>query len=389
MDRIPMKFSTEASLAVVDSAIVDFIVPVTYEWKPCKCNSCYAFRHSIGKFLRIVESKVQQEEVVNELVTSKGVVYPLNSQRKREVSVRGHGKSREVTMPNSFTNLTAWVRVTIEPWLLWMDPYRSYWWMGCFDFTLRVMDGQFVSGSLTDLNSGVSVKVLYVYASNINVERHLLWCRLFKITSGDMEEFDLITHEADLVESLIQSNWFTWTSKVQESGLLRHLDHFIDVVSSVWVRREGVSLLVNFMWNLHDLQVALRRSFRRLLDWGKSLFVGSPKLDDGFLLTYYDGVAQVMSCYLPHGINVIAITLISNRCGAEHIEDFQPIFLLSIIDNTLLCQELIEGYHINLGLSRVFNFISIVTRKSSMFVVGIDSEATTLLIDSMNFVLGH
>ena len=58
---------------------MDFIVLVTYEWKPCKCNFCYAFRHSIGKFLRIVESKVQQEEVVNELVTSKGVVYPLNS----------------------------------------------------------------------------------------------------------------------------------------------------------------------------------------------------------------------------------------------------------------------------------------------------------------------
>ena len=126
------------------------------------------------------------------------------------------------------------------------------WKQGCFDFTPRVVDRQFVSGCLTNLNSSVSVKVFYVYAFNINVERRLLWCRLFKITSGwsslgvvmsdfnairlhfevfggtlvsgDMEEFDLAIHEADLVESLIQSNWFTWTSKVHESSLLCHLD---------------------------------------------------------------------------------------------------------------------------------------------------------------------
>ena len=89
------------------------------------------------------------------------------------------------------------------------------------------------------------------------------------------------------------------------------------------------------------------------------------------------------SCYLPHGINAIAITLIPNRCGAERMVDFslfsccnviyqwiykiltdrlcvlllnfisgnQYTFVLgrSIIDNILLCQELIEGYHINPG----------------------------------------
>ena len=41
---------------------------------------------------------------------------------------------------------------------------------------------------------------------------------------GDMEEFDLAVSEADLVEIAVQGNWFTWTSKVHGSGLMRRLN---------------------------------------------------------------------------------------------------------------------------------------------------------------------
>ena len=37
---------------------------------------------------------------------------------------------------------------------------------------------------------------------------------------GEMEDFDLAIRDVDLVEPLVQGNWFTWTSKVQGSGLL-------------------------------------------------------------------------------------------------------------------------------------------------------------------------
>lgn len=51
---------------------VDFIMPIIYEWKPRKCNSCHAFGHFVGKCPRTVESKVQQEEAVCEVVPNKG-----------------------------------------------------------------------------------------------------------------------------------------------------------------------------------------------------------------------------------------------------------------------------------------------------------------------------
>ncbi|KAL0561777.1 hypothetical protein IC582_002218 [Cucumis melo] len=133
-----------------------------------------------------------------------------------------------------------------------------------------------------------------------------------------MEEFDLAIRDADLVEPSVQGNWFTWTSKVQGSGMLRRLDRvlvndewlsawptmrinvlpwgisdhsptlfypsfqvnsrvvsfrffnhwveepsFIEVVARMWSRHEGVSPLVSLMRNLHHLKPILRRQFGR------------------------------------------------------------------------------------------------------------------------------
>ncbi|KAA0049770.1 Exo_endo_phos domain-containing protein/DUF4283 domain-containing protein [Cucumis melo var. makuwa] len=129
------------------------------------------------------------------------------------------------------------------------------WKKNRFSFSTHVMDEQFVTGTLTDLLSGVCVEVFCVYASNSNIERRLLWRRLVEITSawsnpgvvmgdfnairvhseafggspiqGEMEDFDLAIRDADLIEPSVQGNWFTWTSKVHGSGMLRRLDRVL------------------------------------------------------------------------------------------------------------------------------------------------------------------
>ncbi|XP_050938813.1 uncharacterized protein LOC127148660 [Cucumis melo] len=92
------------------------------------------------------------------------------------------------------------------------------------------------------------------------------------------------------------------------------------------------------------------------------------------------------TCYLPVGVNATTITLIPKHNGAERLKDFRPIsccnvlckciskiladrlrvwlpsfissnqsaFVLgrSIIENILLCQELVGGYHLNSGKPR-------------------------------------
>ncbi|TYK23422.1 uncharacterized protein E5676_scaffold605G00030 [Cucumis melo var. makuwa] len=186
------------------------------------------------------------------------------------------------------------------------------WKKNRFSFSTREMDEQFVTGTLTDLLSGVCMEVFCVYASNSNIERRLLWHWLVEITSGwsspgvvmgdfnairghseafggspiqvEMEDFDLAIRDVDLVEPSVQGNWFTWTSKVHESGVLRRLDRilvndewlsawptllffnhwmedpsFIEVVSRLWGRHEGVSPLASLMRNLQRLKPTLCR----------------------------------------------------------------------------------------------------------------------------------
>ena len=70
------------------------------------------------------------------------------------------------------------------------------------------------------------------------------------LATRDMEEFDIAIHEADLVEPSVQGNWFTWTSKVHGSGLMRRLDRIL-------VNDEGLSawpnLRVNVLpWGISD-----------------------------------------------------------------------------------------------------------------------------------------
>ncbi|KAL0549129.1 hypothetical protein IC582_013609 [Cucumis melo] len=102
------------------------------------------------------------------------------------------------------------------------------WKKNRFSFSTRMVDEQFVIGTLTDLLSDVCVEVFCVYASYSNIERRLLWRRLVEITSGwsspgvvmgdfnvirvhseafggspnqgEMEDFDLTILDADLIE---------------------------------------------------------------------------------------------------------------------------------------------------------------------------------------------
>ena len=111
---------------------------------------------------------------------------------------------------------------------------------------------------------------------------------------------------------------------------------------------------------------------------------------DGFSIGFFKGACSVIgedfcnvvlhffkTCYLPEGVNATAITLLLKCCGAERMEEFQsisccnviykciskiladklcvwlPSFISgnqsafisgrSIIDNILLCQELVGG----------------------------------------------
>ena len=65
--RVCLKFDVDFITSVkimVCLRRVDFIVFVTYEWKPRRCNSCNAFGHSRGKCPGMVVKPVHTEEVV-------------------------------------------------------------------------------------------------------------------------------------------------------------------------------------------------------------------------------------------------------------------------------------------------------------------------------------
>ncbi|XP_031737043.1 uncharacterized protein LOC116402131 [Cucumis sativus] len=106
---------------------------------------------------------------------------------------------------------------------------------------------------------------------------------------------------------------------------------------------------------------------------------------DGYSIGFFKG-AWTVTNYFPQAVNTIAITLIPKRNGADRLEDFRPISCCnviykcisriladrlcewlpsfvsgnqsafipgrSIIDNILLCQELVGGYHLHRGNPR-------------------------------------
>ncbi|KAL4018356.1 hypothetical protein IC575_021951 [Cucumis melo] len=317
---------------------VDFNVSVNYEWKPRKCNLCCAFGHSGSNCSRSVESKTIQEEVVHkgddvdsepcgEVVlesfkqleegeirnspnrhnsqVEKGVgksdEFTLVTRRKSElVSVRDRGKSMEMKskavvdfLGSSSVGFCCLLETRVREGNFdsvskrfsnsW-DYSCSYsnsgvgriwvmWKKNRFSFSTNVMDEQFITGTLTDLLSG-----------------------------GEMEDFDLAIRDVDLVEPLVQGNWFTWTmnddwlfawptmlvnvlpwgisdhspilfypsfqlnSKVVSFRFFNHWvedPSFIEVVARRWSRHEGVSPLVSLMKNLHHLKPILRGRFGR------------------------------------------------------------------------------------------------------------------------------
>ncbi|KAA0047412.1 putative non-LTR retroelement reverse transcriptase [Cucumis melo var. makuwa] len=526
LGRIPMELWTEAGLAVVASVVgkpltldlatkerrrlsyarvcveldvdshmpaeitvnlrgVDFIVLVNYKLKPRKCNLCWAFGHSSGKYPRSVESKVLQEEVVSKIIPGKrdeldsetcgGVVlesfkqledgeirsspnrpssqvekevdkrdeFTLVTRKKRElVSIRDRGKSLEVTMPNSFGSLfkvgdvDKWALTIVEGspppsqvdegvvalsgikckavfdflgsssvgfcCLLETRVREIMWKKNLFSFSTRVVDEQFVAGTLTDLLSSVCVE-------------------------GEMEDFDLAICDADLVEPSVQGNWFTWTSKHNRRVVsFRFFNHwveypsFLEVVSSMWGRYEGVSPLVSLMRNLQHLKSTLCRNFGRhiqslsdevhnankVMDRAQrevkrnlmsdvlsrqsglatEAFWTAVRLEeasllnsDGSKVSSHDGVVQLAVNYFSNSLgsqeigyrelSLVIDDIVQFRWSKECCQALQiladrlrvwlPSFISgnqsafisgrSIIDNILLCQELVGGYHLYSG----------------------------------------
>ncbi|TYK19523.1 reverse transcriptase [Cucumis melo var. makuwa] len=155
------------------------------------------------------------------------------------------------------------------------------WKKNRFSFSTHVRDEQFITGTVVmeDFNA---------------IRGHSEACGGSPI-QGEMEDFDMAIRDADLVEPSVQRNWFTWTSKVQGSGMMRRLDRVLlnDDWLSAWPtmlvnvlpwgisdhspillypsfqqnskvsRHEGVSPLVRLMRNLNLLKPILRRRFGR------------------------------------------------------------------------------------------------------------------------------
>ncbi|KAA0059752.1 F17F8.5 [Cucumis melo var. makuwa] len=158
--------------------------------------------------------------------------------------------------------------------------------------------------------------------------------------------------------------------------------------------------IVQFQWSeecCQALQLPIsREEVRRVLF---SMDSGKAPGPDGFFTGFFKGAWSVVgedfcdavlhffeTCYLPVGVNATAITLIPKHNGAERLEDFRlisccnvlykciskiladrlrvwlPSFISSnqsafvpgrsIIENILLCQELVGGYHLNSGKPR-------------------------------------
>ncbi|KAA0032962.1 uncharacterized protein E6C27_scaffold269G00410 [Cucumis melo var. makuwa] len=132
---------------------------------------------------------------------------------------------------------------------------------------LQVDDSVVVSSGLNLEGGPVGVHVLdnsYDYYNNSGVDRiWVIWKRshfAFSPRVGDVEDFNFSIHDANVVESLMQGNWFTWTSKDHGSSVLRRLDR---ILVNDEVCHEGVSPLVNLMRNLEPLKSTLYRHLGR------------------------------------------------------------------------------------------------------------------------------
>ncbi|XP_038895804.1 uncharacterized protein LOC120083970 [Benincasa hispida] len=126
------------------------------------------------------------------------------------------------------------------------------WRKSVYDFSIDISGDQFIYGTLVDIVSNTRVHIGVMYASNHVSERRNLWSRLIDVCASwqlpgvvlgdfnvirsssedfsgcpslkEMEKFDGVLLEGDLVELGVIGNWFTWTSKLQGNGILWRLD---------------------------------------------------------------------------------------------------------------------------------------------------------------------
>ncbi|KAL0549095.1 hypothetical protein IC582_013575 [Cucumis melo] len=142
---------------------------------------------------------------------------------------------------------------------------------------------------------------------------------------GEMEDFDLAICDADLVEPSVQGNWFTWTSKVHGSGVLCRLD-------CILVNDDWLSAWLNFLGGLRSVV----RRYRYLLAVRKlgGYYFRSISCCNVIYKCISKILADRLRVWLPSFISGNQSAFISGR---------------SIIDNILLCQELVGGYHLYSG----------------------------------------
>ncbi|KAL0556476.1 hypothetical protein IC582_004990 [Cucumis melo] len=310
--------------------------------------------------------------------------FTLVTRKKSElVSIRDRGKSMEVIMPNSFGSLLEvgdadkWALSIIEGSLPPLqvdegtDILSGMKSKAVVDFLgsssvgfyclleTRVREVTvivFVTGTLTDLLSGVCGEVFCVYASNSNIERRLLWRRLVEITSawsrpgvvmgdfnairvhseafggspiqGEMEDFDLAIRDADLVEPQCRETGLLGLVKFRGLGccVVRNAKAAMDIaqrevernpMSDVLSHQAG--LATETFWTAVILEEAsLRQKSRirwlKLGDQNTTFFHRSVRSrmsrntlrslvdSDGTRVSSHDGVAQMAVNYFSNSL---------------------------------------------------------------------------------------
>ncbi|XP_050938810.1 uncharacterized protein LOC127148657 [Cucumis melo] len=247
----------------------------------------------LESFKQLEEGEIRSSPNRHNSKVEKGVgksdEFTLVTRKKSElVSVRDCGKSMEVIMPNSFGSL-------LEDYIRLIILMISWW-----TWNIRGLNHQMKSKTVFDFlessfvgysNSGVGQiwvmwkKNRFSFSTRVVdeqfvtvIERRLLWRRLVEITSawsspgvvmgdfnairvhseafggspiqGEMEDFNLAIRDADLVEPSVQGNWFTWTSKVHGSEMLRRLDRVL--VNDVWLSAWPTMLVNVLPWGISD-----------------------------------------------------------------------------------------------------------------------------------------
>ncbi|TYK05338.1 uncharacterized protein E5676_scaffold83G00030 [Cucumis melo var. makuwa] len=251
--------------------------------------------------------------------------------------------------------------------------------------------------------------MICVYASKNNVERGyfgVAWLHSEAFSgsplSSDMEDFDIAIREACLVEPLVQALRLEEAS-LRQNSKIRWLElddqntaFLHHIVRSRMSHNSFLSLVDSDGSRLtsHDgvVQLAAPSSSEEVRRVLFSMDSGKAPSPNGFSVGFFKGV------------NATAITIISKHCKVERMEDFRPISCSnplctmnvdlqkaydSINSDFLFGLLMAIGTPLRKGIPIVSNFISVVIRKSSIFVTGVSNEAASSLAASLDFVLGN